>query len=236
MTKQEFRFDDVVFFGRSIDEYVSMFDLDLSELKGTKILDCSAGPSAFAAQAAKHDITVVACDPRYDDDAATLSALVDDHAEEVQQKQTKSRHLFHPQLVSVAERKLAMKVFLQDFSNGKQSGRYVAGALPKLPFADRSFDSVLCANLLFIYSDASVGGLMHGSPFTYQFHLDSLRELLRVTRHDVRIYPLQGTDVIEHDWLRPLMRELEKSGYVAQIRSVEQRDIIGAEEMLRIVV
>lgn len=236
MIEQDFKFGDVVFFGRSIDEYVSMFDLDLSELKGKRILDCSAGPSAFAVQAGKHDITVIACDPRYDLDIQALSLLVSDHAEEVQQKQERSRHLFHPQLVSVSERKLAMNKFLQDYESGRKSGRYIAGALPKLPFADRSFDLVLCANLLFIYSDVSVGGLMHGSPFSYQFHLDSLRELLRLTRHDVRVYPLQGTDVVEHDWLHPVMRDLKKSGYVAQLRSVEQRDIIGAEEMLRILV
>lgn len=236
MTKQEFKFENVVFFGRSIDEYVSMFDLHLDDLKGKRVLDCSAGPSAFAAQAAQHDITVIACDPRYELDVDTLASLVDDHAEEVQQKQVQSRHLFHPQLVSVAERKLAMKTFLQDYESGKKIGRYVAGALPKLPFGGRSFDLVLCANLLFIYSDVSVGGLMHGSPFTYQFHLDSLRELLRVSRQDVRIYPLQGTDVVEHDWLHPIMKDLAKSGYVSQIRSVDQRDIIGAEEMLRVLV
>lgn len=236
MKEKQFSFDDVVFFGRSIDEYVSMFDLDLSDLQGKIVLDCSAGPSAFAAQAEDHGITVIACDPRYDQDGSSLALMVDEHAEQVQQKQVRARHLFHPELVSVAERKLAMKTFLQDYESGKTSGRYVCGALPKLPFSDRTFDLVLCANLLFIYSDASVGGLMQGSPFDYQFHLNSIRELLRVTRHEVRIYPLQGTDVVEHAWLRPIMRDLEQSGFVAQLRSVPQRDIIGAEEMLRIVV
>jgi SAM-dependent methyltransferase len=94
-----------------------------------------------------------------------------------------------------------MDTFLKDFVSGKLLGRYVPGVLPTLPFASNHFDTTLCANLLFIYSDIESGGMLHNSPMDYDFHMKALRELLRITRSDVRIYPLQGPNVTEHKFL-----------------------------------
>ena len=43
--------DRVVFIGRSLSEYIWMFNLDLSNFKDLKILDCPSGASSFVAEA-----------------------------------------------------------------------------------------------------------------------------------------------------------------------------------------
>ena len=57
--------------------------------------------------------------------------------------------------------------------------RYVAGELPRLSFADGTFDLTLVSYLLFAYQDR----------FDYEFHRHWILEIMRVTRDEARIYP-----------------------------------------------
>jgi len=43
--------DKVVFIGRSLSEYMWMFNLDLTNFKDLEILDCPSGASSFVAEA-----------------------------------------------------------------------------------------------------------------------------------------------------------------------------------------
>lgn len=230
----KFDFDGIVFFGRCINEYVSMFNLELNSMRGQQILDCSAGPAAFAFEAAAMGIHVTACDPLYVNDVATLKTLIDDHSAIVYEKQKAAMSLFHPEVVSVPQRRKAMEMFLKDFVPGKLIGRYVPGILPNLPFASNQFDTTLCANLLFLYSDIASGGMLQNSTMDYNFHSRALHELLRVTKKDVRIYPLQGPNVTEHQYIPRIMKEFGNEGFKCELIDVQQRDIIGAEKMLQI--
>jgi hypothetical protein len=233
MENDYFQFGQVVFFGRSVDEYVAMFNLDLEAMIGKNILDCPAGPAAFAKQGAERAITVVACDPMYEQsDVNVLRGIVDNDSQNVARKQVLNRALFHPELPSTSIRREAMEVFLQDYNVGRVSGRYVPARLPELPFADQSFDMVLSANFLFIYSDTDSGGMLQNSPFDFAFHKEAIAELIRVCRKDVRIYPLRGPGEGVHDYLRPIMKELEDLSLNVTLQDVPQRDIIGAEQMM----
>ena len=51
--------------------------------------------------------------------------------------------------------------------------------MPRLPFADDSFDLALCSHFLFLY----------GEQHDFDFHMESIRELSRVAE-EVRIFPL----------------------------------------------
>ena len=55
----------------------------------------------------------------------------------------------------------------------------MAGELPSLPFPDGSFDLTLVSYFLFAYQER----------LTYEFHRDSILELMRVTRSEACIYP-----------------------------------------------
>src|SRR5215813_8892405 len=76
-----------------------------------------------------------------------------------------------------ALREHASAIFFSDFERHPE--RYVAGELPRLPFADGKFDLTLVSYLLFAYQDR----------FDYEFHSNSILEVMRVTRGEARIYP-----------------------------------------------
>lgn len=228
-----FAFGLVAFFGRSIEEYVAMFNLDLDTLQDMSMLDCPAGPAAFARQGAERGMKIVACDPIYEQsDVDVLRQIVDETAESVARKQACDSALFHPELTPVSQRRQAMELFLQDYPQGRASGRYHPGRLPSLPFADGSFDIGLSGNFLFVYSDTNCGGIMENSPFDYEFHKKAVTELMRVCRKEVRIYPLRGPGSGQHVYLPLLMREFASQSLRVELQAVAQRDIIGAEQML----
>ena len=60
------------------------------------------------------------------------------------------------------EKYAALERFSADYRKRRDTGRYVAGALPSLPFADQAFDLVITANFLMVYAPLGDGG-MHDS-------------------------------------------------------------------------
>ena len=66
---------DVAPWGRSFDEYVRIFGLNSEDLS-QRILDCGGGPASFAAEATERGLSVVACDPIYQFDAAAIEQRV----------------------------------------------------------------------------------------------------------------------------------------------------------------
>src|SRR5437773_3300166 len=74
-------------------------------------------------------------------------------------------------------RKRASTIFLADYKTHPE--RYVAGELPRVPFADGEFDLTLVSYFLFAYQDR----------LDYEFHRESILEIMRVTRDEARIYP-----------------------------------------------
>jgi hypothetical protein len=87
---------------------------------------------------------------------------------------------------------------LDRFMAGKDEitqNRYINATLPNLPFENRTYDLVLSSNLLFYYHNM----------FDYHFHLNSILELLRVTRKEVRIFPCQKSDAIFPDYFDKLL-------------------------------
>jgi SAM-dependent methyltransferase len=237
MTSQtKFLFGHVAFFGRGIDEYRSMFNLQLDQLSGKSILDCGAGPAAFALQAAQLGATVTAVDPLYSLPCEVLRETVDEDTAAVTVKQSNNTAFICDDVVPTSERRKAMELFLQDFESGKQSGRYVSANLPRLPFEDRSFELVLSGNFLFEYSDTESGGMLVGSPFDYQFHIRAIAELLRVCRNELRIYPLLAPGNSEHKYLDRIVAEFQSKGFDVGLDGVTHRDIVGADKMLRIAI
>jgi ubiquinone/menaquinone biosynthesis C-methylase UbiE len=74
-----------------------------------------------------------------------------------------------------AHRQNALKLFNIDYDKKK----YFHYELPILGFEDNSFDLVLSSHLLFVYDDR----------FSYEFHLNAIKEMLRVA-NKVQIFPL----------------------------------------------
>lgn len=194
----------IVPFGRTFDEYQKFFMLTDADLKG-RILGAGDGPASFNVELTARGGRVVSFDPIYaftaDEIARRFEEVVDDIIAKV--RATPADWVWNYQGSPEglrARRVKAMELFKADFEAGKAQGRYVEAALPKLPVPDGSFDLALSSHFLFLYS----------AHLDLDFHLASLRELLRVAR-EVRAFPLK-TLMLEDSWhLKPVMDALHSS-------------------------
>jgi hypothetical protein len=217
----------VAFFGRTLAEYVQFFALDLAALKGLSVLDVAAGPSSFTAEACKRGIDAVAVDPLYGCRAEALGQHVQiDYRTMFSQIRAKPELFRFRSFASIDEaeesRRTAAQRFLADYAAHFVHNRYVGAALPQLPFLDRAFDVVLCAHFLFLYA----------KQFDLTFHLEACRELVRVSRDEVRIHPIVGPGGRRYPQLKELRAALADDGIASEIVEVEYEFFAGADEML----
>lgn len=218
----------VRFFGRTLTEYTRFFSLDLEALRGRRVLDVGAGPSSFAVEAGSEQIEVTAVDPLYGCTPGTLEAYVKiDYATMFSQIRARPG-LVHcgPVFASIddaeADRRRAAARFLDDYDAGFVSGRYVGARLPELPFADGEFDMVLCGHLLFL----------HAAQLDAEFHFAACREMVRVSRGQVRIHPICGLNGLPYPELGILCGRLAAEGIRAEVKPVDYVFFNGADSML----
>jgi len=222
-----FTLDQVVPWGRSFDEYARMFALGPRELSG-RILGCGDGPASFNAEAARRGIRVVSCDPIYEFAEALLRRRIDETADQIiEQTRRNAGEFVWATIGSIEElrqtRMAAMKRFLEDFVAGKATGRYVAAALPSLPFADNTFDLALSSHFLFLYT----------TQLGESFHIESVREMCRVAG-EVRIFPLLALGGAPSQHVGPVTEDLSKAGLTVSIEQVPYEFQRGANRMLRL--
>ena len=222
-----FTLDKVVPWGRSYDEYVSMFDLTENDLV-LRILGCGDGPAAFNSALTKRGGNVISIDPIYVFDAAQIKSRVSDTYETVitQMRKNKNDYVWGaiPSVEQLGNvRMSAMETFLADFEIGKQEGRYIAGELPSLPFESGRFDIALSSHFLFLYS----------AHLSAEFHLQALQEMLRVAR-EVRVFPLLALDGMPSPHLDFVGKHLENHGFGVKIKRVPYEFQRGGNEMLAI--
>jgi SAM-dependent methyltransferase len=214
--------------GRSLDEYVRMFDLRESDL-ARRILDCAAGPAAFNAEMHRRGRAVISCDPIYEFSAAEIAKRIDGAYDAILKATERNCEKFVWRAIDSPEhlgklRMDAMKQFLADFPIGLPQGRYRAGELPSLPFRDREFDLALCSHFLFTYSDI----------LTLEFHLASIRELCRVAG-EARIFPLLPSFGDAHSpHVAAVVSQLGAEAYRCELRRVPYEFQKGGNEMLRV--
>lgn len=227
LSTPEIEVPSIAFFGRTMAEYCQFFSLDVAKYKGRSVLDVAAGPSSFVAEACKRGVDAVAVDPLYGGTVDALSQHVTiDYRNMIEQMNAKA-HLFRFKAFTSMEdaeisRRSAAERFLTDYEAHFPHGRYIGAALPLLPFFDREFDLVLCAHLLFVYSKR----------FDFDFHLAACRELVRVSREEVRIHPIVGTNGRKYPELGRLRIALAEEGIDSQIVDVDYEFFTGSDSML----
>jgi SAM-dependent methyltransferase len=222
-----FRYENVVPWGRSYEEYLRMFDLGPDDLKGC-ILGCADGPASFNSELTRRGGRVVSVDPLYEFSADELAQRIEETRDEVISQTRREQPRFVWDTIGSVEelariRMAAMRTFLDDYEAGKSDGRYLAAGLPDLPFEDREFDLALSAHLLFFYADQ----------LPLDFHRAGLLELCRVAR-EVRIFPLVDVNGVRSLHLEPILEDLASGDLDAQIQSVPYEFQRGGNQMLRI--
>jgi len=175
--------DKVVLLGRTLDEYRRYFTLDLDQLRGRAILDVAAGVGSFCAEARDLGLDVTAFDVIYDWPRREIESRCGpdlDHVLQAIASLQTYRWDFYKSADNLRRfREKAYRTFLADYQTGRGI-RYVPGRLPKLPFRDGQFDLTLVSYFLLVYEDQ----------FDYEFHKQSILEIMRVTRGEARLYPI----------------------------------------------
>jgi hypothetical protein len=196
----------IVFIGRTYEEYMLMFDLSAEEIIGIKILDCPAGACSFTAGANKVGAQVVATDIAYYHPLDQLEEKGFNDLEHamVQMKKAKDNYVwdyFKNVNCLKMNRTSALTDCLEDMKESPH--HYVPAVLPQLPFEDKEFDLTLSAHFLFMYADR----------LDYDFHMATLKELMRVTKDEIRIFPLVDLSCQRYKHLDELLTFIHSQGW-----------------------
>lgn len=198
--------DRVVLLGRTFEEYRSYFLLDPERLRGRRVLDVAGGVSSFSAEANALGIRATACDPIYNWPVEKIEAQTGpdlEHIYKIVEGLTTYRWDYYRDRDHMrALRSQAAARFLEDVHANPD--HYVPGELPNLPFQDRSFDLTLVSYFLFVYQEQ----------LSYELHRDSILELMRVTRDELRIYPTVTFEAEKSLYLPRLYDDPALAGFV----------------------
>lgn len=223
-----FTIDRVVPWGRPLGEYQRMFALSSADL-AVRILGCGDGPASFNAELTAAGGSVVSVDPLYRCSADDIRDCIEETFDVVVE-QTRRNHdefMWGRVITDIDDlarvRRTAMRRFLADYDQGLADGRYVAGALPALPFDDGAFDLAVCSHLLFLYS----------KHLPLEFHIASLTELCRVA-DEVRVFPLLELGSRPSRHLHDVVDALRHASIEAAIEPVDYEFQRGGNQMLRL--
>ena len=198
--KQGLVLDKVVLLGRTFEEYVRYFALDPAALRGQAILDVASGVGSFCAEAHAQGLNSTAFDLIYELSLEEIEARCQPDLDQVVNAiggLPTYRWEFYKSPAELRRyRERAYKTFLADYRLHRGT-RYLTGKLPRLPFRDGQFDLTLVSYLLFVYEDQ----------LDYAFHQQSVREIMRVTKGEARVYPLVSFEAKRCSYLDPLQHD-----------------------------
>lgn len=213
--------------GRTFEEYMTMFSLTDTDLSG-KILGCSDGPSSFNSELTQRGGQIVSVDPLYELTPDQIRKLIDDTYPEAMRSFHYKKSLFIwknlRNVHAMGRMRLdAMYEFLSDLEWGKMEGRYLAGNLPIIPLTDQEFDLAVCSHYLFTST----------THMTTQFHINSIAEMARVAK-EVRVFPLLENGAVLSRHVLPTIAGLRDAGYRVRLEMVDYEFLPGGDRMLTV--
>ncbi len=219
--------EKVVPFGRSMDEYIKMFNLTAADLN-KKIIGIGDGPASFNAEMTRQGHTVVSVDPLYqfsgDEILQRFNEVVDNIINQVKATPNNWVWSYHKSPDDLrCNRIKVIQEFITDYAIGKKNHRYQVGELPKLAYENQEFEIALCSHFLFLYSDQ----------IDYDFHLNSVIEMLRIAK-EIRIFPLIDLMLQPSKHLDEIIKYCTIKGYRIEIEKVEYELQLGGNSMLKI--
>jgi len=229
MNKKGYEQAGVAMTCRGYAEYEKMFALaELPDFRGP-VLDVASGASSFTAEANARGITAQSADPLYEMSPDEIFGHGSREIELSTRKLTDVQDSFDWSYYGSPERHRAARErslsrFAEDYRRYQAEGRYVTARLPHLPFENNKFSFVLCSHFLFLYHDQ----------FDFEFHLQAIRELLRVCSPggQVRIYPLFSLQWDFYPHMERILYEVEKEEAAAQFLESKLPFIPGSDKLL----
>jgi hypothetical protein len=219
--------EKIIPFGRSLDEYVKLFNLTETDLHKA-ILGIGDGPASFNAEGTKLGYQITSIDPIYSLTANQIQnrfyEVVDNVITQVEQTPNDWVWEYHKSPDDLRKnREKALALFCDDYELGKQKGRYKVGELPCLNYSDQTYELGLCSHLLFLYSEQ----------LDIKFHIDAVCEMLRVCQ-EVRIFPLITLNLQPSPYLPIVVETLEGKGYQCELQPVIYELQRGGNTVLKI--
>lgn len=221
-----FRLNNVVPWGRNMEEYKSMFLLNEEDMK-KKIAGFGDGPASFNFEAHCMGYDVTSYDPIYQFSREELDGRIDEVRGVVMQQMsenmdnyiwTKIRNLNQLEQIRMD----AMKLFLNDFEAGLSEHRYRYHELPNcLPVGDNYYDIGLSSHFLLLYTQLG-----------FDFHIKAISEMLRVCK-EVRIFPVVDLDASQTDMISNVIDEFKKT-YDVELKETNYQFQKNADKMLLI--
>ncbi len=216
----------IALIGRTFEEYYNIFDLKNNLLKNEIILDVASGVSSFCAEANRQGFNVTASDKIY-----TFSTT------EIEQKCREDLEMIIKQLPGVADlyvwdffkdieslktqREKAYRSFIEDFkSHG--TNIYVSVEYPSTDFLNEQFTISLMSHFLFLYEDK----------LNYDFHKRTIRELLRITSKEIRIFPIVNLKGEKSSLVHTLMQDKDFEPFQITIKKVGYEFMKNGNEMM----
>ena len=208
-----FELSKVVPWGRTLEEYKTMFTLSEEDLKKS-IASFGDGPASFNTEMTKLNNNVTSFDPIYQFTKEQLVNRIKE-TKDIVMKQTKENkdNFIWTNIKDLNElEKMRMETmynFIEDFEAGKEENRYIPHELPnKTNFSDKHFDVGLSSHFLLLYSNLGL-----------DFHIKSIDEILRICK-EVRIFPILDLDAKESSMLKPIIDNYSR-GYDVKIEKTD---------------
>ncbi|WP_337588963.1 SAM-dependent methyltransferase [Gorillibacterium massiliense] len=204
-----------------------MFDLTIEEIPRLKILDAPAGACSFTAVANAKGGDVTAIDLAYFHPVDELYGKGQEDIQQAVSGLAKAKENFvWETFEDIASLESNRQRALEDcIAHMKISpDRYIPCVLPDLPFSDEQFDLTLSAHFLFMYADR----------LDFSFHLQVIKELLRVTKKEVRIFPLVDLMSNRYENLDAIKEAVHELGWKTEERLARYEFQRGANSFLRI--
>ena len=221
--------DDIVPWGRSLEEYCAMFALSPTDL-GKTIVDCAAGPASFNAEMTARGYAATSYDPIYHYSASAIAQRIQQTKDVILAGVRANLAAYVWRSIASPEqlcqlRLAAMNQFLADFPTGLAAGRYHTAALPHLPLADCAVDLALCSHFLFTYTEH----------LSLEFHWQAIQELCRVAS-EVRIFPVVTLAGTRSPYLDSILDRLNAQPQCrAIVETVDYEFQVGGNQQLRII-
>lgn len=222
--RMAFQLNSIVPWGRNLNEYQLMFQLDDHDMS-QKIASFGDGPASFNCEASQLSYSVTSFDPIYQFPKDALQRRIAEVRTTVMQQMAENRDNYvwtHMQSLDVLEqtRMSAMQLFLSDYEQGRQEARYICHELPnRVPFDDHAFDIGLSSHFLLLYT--ALG---------YDFHVQAMTEMLRVCK-EIRIFPIVDLDAQKSSLTDDVIAYF-KQQYLVEVRKTEYEFQKGGNQLL----
>ncbi|AGK96919.1 hypothetical protein [Clostridium pasteurianum] len=217
--------EDFVLIGRTFEEYYRMFHLESID-KNEKILDVASGVSSFCSEANAKGYNVTAADRVYRFNPEEIEEKCSKDLKETMEKLTSIKALYKWDFFKDIEqlknhRERAYRGFIKDFKLYRDD-RYIISEFPSNNFKENQFDVSLISHFLFLYDEH----------MNYEFHKQIINEVIRITRKEIRIFPIANLKAQRSPFIEKFMGDKAFNNYEINIVKVNYEFIKGGNEML----